>query len=315
MYIIVTFLLFSLIFAITLIFLLILCIIYSNYNRERKFKIQKYLNQNSKILITGGCLGIGRQLIHQLITLFKCHIINIDIRESEFKELNDKYKDKITNINYDISKINDIKKFFEDYKINPDEIDIIINNAAIANNLPIAELKENQMISTIQINLLFPMKLISFFIKNLQKKQNLNGAKVHFVTLCSVMSHVVSANSSDYICSKWGLYGFVESLRSEYLYDERFIFTTICPFAVDTGMFPNFMFCLDKVKVSKDIIKSIALKESIKFIPNYINIPIYVYKLIPLFFRNLFEYYIINPFTKKLGRRTDNDYLLNKKND
>ncbi len=301
----------SLLFFICLIIFLILFILFFYYKREKKFKNQTYLSLNKKILITGGAFGIGRELIHLLISLFNCQIINLDIRESEFNSMNLEYKDKIINIPCNISKIRNIINFLKEKKINPDDIDIIINNAGVANNLSIEQINENQMISTIEINLLSPMKIVKSFIDNSKNKSK----KIHFVTLCSVMSHVISANSSDYIGSKWGLYGFIESVRNEYLYNDKYIFTTICPFAVNTGMFPNFIFCMNKKNVSKEIIKSIALKEEIKFIPNFIDIPIFIYKLCPSFISNLIQHYIINPFSKNLGRREENDFLLNKKFD
>ena len=135
-----------------------------HFIRLVKLKEQKYITKDTAILITEGCLGIGRELIHQMISLFKCKIINIDIRESEFSSLKTLYNDNIINIKQDISKINDIISFLEEKGINPDKIDIIINNAGIANNLPLEKLPMNNMISTIKINLLSPMKIIKAFI-------------------------------------------------------------------------------------------------------------------------------------------------------
>ena len=299
-------------YEIFIILLYILLIIISfllirKYLRERKFKSQKYLSNKTTILITGGCLGIGRELIDLFISKFNCQIINLDIRSSQFSSLKSLYGNLIKNIQCDISKMDNIISFLEENNINPDSIDIIINNAGIANNLPLEQLPLKNMISTIEINLLSPMKIIKAFID--RRKNKLNNNKIHFVTLCSVMSHIISANSSDYISSKWGLYAFVESVRNEYLYNDKYIFTTICPFAVDTGMFPNFFICMNTKWVANEILKSIALKESVKFIPDFINIPIYLYKLFPSFFSNLIQYYIINPFSKNIGRRKENDEL------
>ena len=276
--------------------------------RERKFRNQNYLTKETNILITGGCLGIGREMIDLLIKKYNCKIINLDIKTSEFFILKTLYNNNIQNIECNISKIENIISFLEKHDINPDLIDIIINNAGIANNLPLEQLSSKNMISTMEINLLSPMKIIKAFID--KNKRLSNGKQIHFITLCSVMSHIISANSSDYISSKWGLYAFVESVRNEYLYSNKYIFTTICPFAVDTGMFPNFFFCMKTKWVANEIIKSIALKEGIKFIPDFINFPIYLYKLVPSFFSNLIQYYIINPFSKNIGRRKENDELL-----
>ena len=59
----------------------------------------------------------------------------------------------------------------------------------------------------------------------------------------------------------------------------------------------------------REIIKSIALKENIKFIPSFIDIPIFIYKLCPIFISNLIQKFIINPFSRNIGRREENDAL------
>ena len=122
--------------VVIIIIIFILLYILRQCMRLRKIKKQNHITKETTILITGGCLGIGRELIHQILSLFKCKIINIDIRESEFPSLKSLYKDQIINIKQDISKINNIISFLEEKGINPDKIDIIINNAGIANNLP-----------------------------------------------------------------------------------------------------------------------------------------------------------------------------------
>ena len=293
-----------------IIIFIISFIIVRHLIREQRFKNQKYIKKETTILITGGCSGIGREIINLFISLFNCKVINIDILSSEFPSLKSLYKDNIININQNISKIDNIISFLEEKGINPNTIDIVINNAAIAKNLPLEQLPLNIMISTMEINLLTPMKIIKAFIDLKKNNNNISHNKIHFVTLCSVLSHITSKNSSDYISSKWGLYGFVESVRTEYLYNNKYNFTTICPFAVNTGMFPNFLISLNTKYTAKEIIKSIVLKESVKFIPDFINIPIYLFKLVPSFLANLIHYFLINPFSKNMGRRTENDKLL-----
>ena len=117
-------------FIILFATLLLLKILYFIY-KEILFKTQKYLNKNKKILITGGCLGLGREIIHILITKFNCNVINLDVRENEFVKIKSRYKGKITNIYCNIAKINNITSFLKKNDINPDEIDIIINNGKI----------------------------------------------------------------------------------------------------------------------------------------------------------------------------------------
>jgi len=69
-------------FAITIIINLIHRII-----TIYQLKTQDYITSNSIFLITGGSLGLGRELIDHLLTKYKCTIINIDVRDSEFPNL------------------------------------------------------------------------------------------------------------------------------------------------------------------------------------------------------------------------------------
>ena len=169
-----------LLFALYSVIILITILLIFHYKRDRNFKNQKYLSNNTKILITGGSLGIGRELIHLLITLFNCQIINLDMRESEFESLKSEYSDKIINIPCNISKIKNIIEFLKGKGVNPDEIDIIINNAGVANNLRLEELSEIQMISTMEVNLISPMKII--------KNQNLNWVIKRYILLLYAQS-------------------------------------------------------------------------------------------------------------------------------
>ena len=111
-------------------FLIISSLIFILYlKREFWFKFQKYLNKDKIILLTGGSLGVGRELLHILITKFNCHVINLDIREKGFEEIKSQYKVKVQNIIYNVAKVDDMVKFLSENKVNADNIDIIINNA------------------------------------------------------------------------------------------------------------------------------------------------------------------------------------------
>ena len=283
--------------------------------RERQFKNQTYINENSLILITGGCLGIGREIIHQLITKYKCKIINLDIRKEEFNNIKNQYKEKIINIHCDLNKEQNFENLLLENKIKINEINILINNAGIAFNLPFEKLSKEQIKSTIQINLISPMLLTKLLISKKEENKIL-----HIITMASIMSHITSKNSSDYISSKWGLYGFHESLRSEYLYRKDIFFTIFCPYIVNSGMFPNFKnplpFFLKVYNVKNityEIIKSIVLKDKIVFFPKYSYIICFIAKFVPCFLMDFIQYYFFDYAIRDMGSRKDNNNLLNLK--
>ena len=283
--------------------------------REKKFKNQTYITKNSLILITGGCLGIGREIIHQLISKYKCKIINLDIRKEEFNNIKNEYKEKIINIYCDLNKEQNFENLLLENKIKINEINILINNAGIAFNLPFEKLSKEQIKSTIQINLISPMLLTKLLISKKEENKIL-----HIITMASIMSHITSKNSSDYTSSKWGLYGFHESLRSEYLYRKDIFFTIFCPYFINSGMFPNFKnplpFILkihDVKNITYEIIKCIILKDKIVFFPKYSYIICFIAKFIPCFLMDFIQYYIFDYAIMHMGSRKDNNKLLNLK--
>lgn len=196
----------------------------------RKYRLinQQHINESTTILITGGCLGIGKELIKIFLKKFKCKIINLDIRENEFKKLEEISKElggTIQNILCDISNYDELNLTIKNIK----SIHILINNAGIAFNKPLSQSEDIELLKTIQVNLISPVLLTKKALNELNAK--------HIVTIASVMSHLPSPNSCDYVSSKWGVYGFHESIRQEYRSKN---FTIVCPYAVNTGMFPNF---------------------------------------------------------------------------
>lgn len=258
----------------------------------RKFKIlnQNYLNDRIYICITGGCLGIGREMIKILINELNCNVINIDIRQDLFEgllnEINSDKRNKLHNFMFDLSLTEEIEKMFSNIRAMFPRIEIFINNAGVAYNKNFQGLQEEEFINTIRVNFLAPVFLIKKFLLNYSNNP------IHVVNMASVMSHIISDKSSDYISSKWALYSFHECLRYDYYENEKIYFSIICPFAVDTGMFPGFeppIYLLKILKtenVARQVINSIILRDKIVFIPFYIEYVCLLFKLIPVALRD-----------------------------
>lgn len=275
--------------------LIIVYIVIRHISRVISYKNQTHITSKTTVLITGGCLGIGREILNALIANFNCKVINLDIRRDQFAVLASVYEStNLINIYCDLSdNTNDFDVLLAQSNIQLESIDILINNAGIAFNQSFEYLSSMKISKTIQINLLSPMLLCKAVIDS--KK----GLPIHIVTISSAMSHLVSPNSSDYIATKWGLFGFHESLRSEYLYKKNAYFTIFCPFAVNTGMFPGFItpfpFILNVINAKDyglEVIKSIVLKDKIVYSPFYIEYICVVYLLLPCWFRDLIQEYI-----------------------
>ena len=282
-------------------------IVYICYVLLRKFFLRKqtHITDKTVILITGGCCGIGCEIISNLITQYHCKVINVDILKEKFTALKQRFKDNITNVYCDLSQCDiDFASLLKSHGVNISSIDIVINNAGVAYNRPFSASNSVQINTTIHVNLLSHMLLTKAILNDkLNHKSN-----IHIVTIASVMSHLVSQNSCEYVASKWGLFAFHESLRAEYLYQKGFDFTIVCPFAINTGMFEGFkspfpiLFKEYDVKwFGKDVTERIALKDAVIYYPWYAKYFGGIYKTLPTCIMDMFQYifckiYIIHTY-------------------
>jgi all-trans-retinol dehydrogenase (NAD+) len=270
------------------------CIVVYILLRKHFLKNQTHITNNTVILITGGCNGIGYEILYNLITQYHCTVINIDILKEKFTALKQMFRDNVINIYCDLSQCDiDFVSLLKSHNVSISNIDIVINNAGVAYNRPFAVANRSQINKTIHVNLLSHMLLTKAIIN---EKVNSNS-NVHIVTIASVMSHLVSQNSCEYVASKWGLFAFHESLRAEYLYQKGFDFTIVCPFAINTGMFEGFRspfpFLFKEYDVKwfgKDVIKRIALKDKVIYYPWYARYFGGIYKILPTCIMDIFQY-------------------------
>lgn len=218
-------------------FILVLILFYVLYFLYRKNRLRNLKDiQNKTVLITGGCYGVGKEII-KILLKNKCSIINIDIRKEEFSKLEEFSKGiggNIYNYECDLSFTENIDITFDLIFKKFEKIDIVINNAGVTFNKNFDKTSEIMIEKTIQINLLAPMKICK---KVIEKSTN---NSCHIVNMCSIMSQITVRKTIEYISSKWGLFGFHESLRYEYYDNSKLNFTIICPYAINTGMFNGF---------------------------------------------------------------------------
>lgn len=280
--------------SLFILFLIIFCVLKSWY-RNYKFSHQNYITDKTTVLITGGCMGIGHEVIKKLISCYNCSIINIDVRRDLFPELEKEFENskKLKNIYGDLSQKNIVlADLLTLNDVDIQSIDILINNAGIAYNYPLSKLTTDQIKKTLYINLVSPLCFIKEIISHKSESKHL-----HIVTMASVLSHIIAKNSSDYVSTKWGLYGFHESVRAEYLGRKDLSFTIFCPYAVNTGMFPGFrnpipfLFKIfNPEEIGREIVKSIILKEKVVYFPFVAKFVCGLYHLLPCWFGDLLQY-------------------------
>ena len=102
-----------------------------------------------KALVTGGCRGLGKTFTEELIkrgySVYAVYNKSVD----GALELEDEYTDKIKCIKCDIKNEEDVSKLF----FNIDNIDLVINNAAISKDNNFIEKTKKEFMSVLETNL------------------------------------------------------------------------------------------------------------------------------------------------------------------
>jgi len=191
---------------------------------------------NKVVLITGGGSGIGK-IMAILFAKKHCKVIIWDIRQNLLDDTLKEIKNLgLTATAYicDISKREIVDETAEKVKKEFKNVDIIINCAGISGlGKSFIDLDPESIVRTFQVNVFGSMWVTKAFLPDMLKRNS-----GHLVTIDSVMGLGGAAGLSDYVASKFALFGFHETIRLEINKANANIDTTIiCPYAIDTGMF------------------------------------------------------------------------------
>ena len=122
------------------------------------------------ILVTGSSSGIGRSTV-ELFAELNANVIGIDMNDEWGKELESKLRSKGLDFTYfhsDVSKIEDLKRVVDYISEKYDKLDVLVNNAAIAEWKYFEELTYEDCERVIRVNL-FPTIFLTKFVLSLLK--------------------------------------------------------------------------------------------------------------------------------------------------
>jgi all-trans-retinol dehydrogenase (NAD+) len=213
----------------------------------------------SRVLITGGASGLGRQLaIH---AAQRGSTIVIWDRDKVGAE---KVRDEIVrqggNAEAFAIDITD-RTAVERIAGTIGEVDVVINNAGIVTGEWFLDAPPEKIEQTFQVNVLALYWVTRAFLGGMA---NRNRGCV--VTIASAAGLVGVAKQTDYSASKFAAVGFMESLRAELRTAGSSVNSlTVCPFYINTGMFdgvqtrfPALLPILDQNVVARQILDSIS---------------------------------------------------------
>lgn len=190
------------------------------------------INNKNTILITGGASGIGYEFAKQLSDT------NTVIIVGRNKEKLEKVKKELENIHIfecDISNPKDINALYEIISYEFPDLNILINNAGLANRIDLQEeTNYEKLTEEMNVNFNGSVYMATQFLP-LLKKQKSAG----IINVTSALAYVPFANSPIYSASKAALHSFTQSLRIQ-LKDTNIKVFEIAPSVTKTQMIDSF---------------------------------------------------------------------------
>lgn len=226
--------------------------------------------KNKKVLITGGCSGIGKIMARKSLERGASNLIIWDINEeglAKTKEEFAKFGKEISTYKVDVSNLDEIKIAAQRVRTEVGKVDILINNAGIVVGKYFHEHTHEQIQKSLLINTNALMHIALEFLPEMMKE----NAGV----ICNIASSaglISNPKMSVYAASKWAVNGWSDSLRLEMQQlGKNISVTTIMPFYINTGMFDGvkskLLPILEPEPTSERIIKAIEKGTKILAMP------------------------------------------------
>lgn len=227
----------------------------------------------SRLLVTGGASGLGRQLALQSAAK-GAHVIIWDIN-----------KDAAAKV---VSEIVRIGGSAESHQVDTTDrdavmklavkvgaVDVLVNNAGVVSGDWFLDLDPAAIERTYRVNVLALYWVTAAFLPAMV--QNNSGC---VTTISSASGMLGVAKLSDYAASKFAAFGMMESLRSELRMKKSNVNTlTVCPHYIGTGMFdgvktkfPLLLPILEEAKVAAKILRSIEKGKAMLVLPKFVHV-------------------------------------------
>lgn len=204
-------------------------------------------------VVTGGSSGIGLRLVELLLTN-RIKVAVLDIQPPPKTIANN------PNVKYfqcDIASVDAVKEAAKGVREAFGHPTILVNNAGIAQLLPILDMPIEKLRKIFDINTLSHWTLVQQFLPNM-----IENNKGHVITVASLASFVALGPGADYSCTKASALAFHESLKAELhaFYDADKVLTTVVhPHFVKTPLVKDFASNLEAAGVNLLTVDDIAV--------------------------------------------------------
>lgn len=216
--------------------------------------IANYTDLKGKnVLITGATRGLGKKMAEAMATQGAHVIFNYRSDERSAMALKEELiklgASNVTTLLFDVTNTAQMKEAVEKFIETNGAITGLVNNAGISKDQIVLRMKEEDVVQTINTNLVSAIMLTQILSRSFLKAEN-----VSVVNISSIVGLMGNASQIAYSASKAGLIGFTKSYAKE-LASRNIRCNAICPGFITTDM----THALDE-KVRDAYLNSIPLK-------------------------------------------------------
>jgi all-trans-retinol dehydrogenase (NAD+) len=230
------------------------------------------------VVITGGALGVGRQMAVKMARLggrVVVYDVAVEALEAVVDEITAAGGEAYAYV-CDVSNRREVYRIAGEVKARVGPVDIVVNNAGIISGRRLLEIPDERIEAVFGVNVLALYWVTKAFLPEMIERNS-----GHIVTMASAAGLLGVDRQTDYSASKHATIGFTESLRAELKRAGRTgIKTTIVePFYVDTGMvkgvksrFPRLLPILKQEEVAAKVVRAVVQNQQEVMIPSMLKL-------------------------------------------
>jgi 3-oxoacyl-[acyl-carrier protein] reductase len=184
-------------------------------------------------IITGGTRGIGKAIAESFLKAGARVIVTYSTNETattQFRQDNRQFAENIDVQKFDVSKYEEVEKFFKYIDTKYGGFEVLVNNAGIRKDSVVAMMKESNWHDVLNVNLNGVFYMCKFAVRILMRKRY-----GRIINISSVMERYAFEGQANYAASKAGLTALTKSLSKE-LASRGITVNCISPGFIDTEL-------------------------------------------------------------------------------
>jgi len=165
------------------------------------------------VIVTGGTRGIGKGIAEGFLKAGARVIVTYTTNEvaaAKFKQDNSQFAENIDIQKLDVTKYEEVERFFKYVDTKYGGLEVLVNNAGIRKDSVLAMMKESDWHDVMNVNLTGIFYMCKFAVMSLMRKRY-----GRIINISSVMERYGFEGQANYAASKAGLSALTKSLSKE----------------------------------------------------------------------------------------------------